>query len=83
MTMELIARKRKFFFTYESIDSPDMNTILNLLWESGNMFTTLSYVENNVTKSAVVYVGAIPSELNRTDNSDWVWTGVNFDLIER
>ena len=83
MTMELVAKKRKFYFTYDSISATELNTILDVIWEGTKIFFTLTYVENNTAKNAIVYVGAIPSELYRTDISDWVWTGVTFDLIEQ
>lgn len=83
MMMELIAKKRKFYFTYDAIDSSDMNVILDALWENDKLFYNLEYIENNQRKSAIVYVGSIPSDLYRTDNSEWVWTNVTFNLIEQ
>lgn len=83
MSMEHIARKRKFYFTYEAIAASDLNVILDIIWETNNVFYTLGYVENNVTKSAVVYAGSIPTEQYRTDEADWVWQNVTFNLIER
>lgn len=83
MTMELIAQKRKFYFTYDSIDSGDMKVILAHIWDNKKMFFTLTYVESNETKSAVVYVGSIPSDLFRTGNAEWVWKDFTFDLIEQ
>lgn len=82
MKGELIAKKRKFYFTYDAIDSEDLNNILNVIWETTSLFYTLTYVENNTTKSATVYVGSIPSELFRTGGK-WIWKNVTFDLIEQ
>ena len=82
MAGDLIAKKRKFYFTYEAITSTDLDVILNLIWETESIFYELSYVENNVTKTATVYVGSIPSDLFRT-GSKWVWKNVNFNLIEK
>lgn len=82
MAMDLIARKLKFFFTYEGISASDLNVILDALWENNSVFYTLTYNYNGEQKTASVYVGAIPSTLHRTDE-DWVWKDVTFNLIER
>jgi len=82
MTMDLVAKKRKFFFTYDVIRSDELNVILDLLWKPRECFYTLTYVENNEIKEAVVYAGEIPTELYRTGGI-WVWRNVNFDLIEQ
>ena len=82
MSGELIAKKRKFYFTYDAITSDELNTILDAIWETNSIFYTLKYVENNQSKSATVYVGSIPTELHRTGGK-WVWKNVTFDLIEK
>lgn len=82
MCGDLIAKKRKFYFTYEAIQSDDLDKILDLIWETNSLFYTLTYVENNVEKTAIVYSGAIPSDLYRT-GSKWVWKNVTFSLIEK
>lgn len=82
MSMDLIAQKRKFFLTWEAIDATDAKRILDLIWYSRKVFFTLSYVEDNETKSAVVYAGSIPKELHRTGDV-WVWKNFSFNLIER
>ena len=53
-----------------------------IIWETNELFFTLSYVENGQTKTATVYSGSIPTELYRTGDN-WVWKGVTFDLIEK
>ncbi len=80
MTMDFIAKKRKFLFSYESISKKDFNDILNIV-DTTTMFFEIQYVENDVTKTATVYAGHIPSERFRTDMG-WYWKDVNFDLIE-
>lgn len=82
MCGDLIAKKRKFYFTYDAITAKDLNTILDIIWETNELFFTLSYVENGQTKTAKVYTGSIPTELYRTGDN-WVWKGVTFDLIEK
>lgn len=82
MVGDLISRKRKFYFVYDAISSDSLTAILNIIWESEHMYHTLTYTENNVTKTAIVYPGSIPSTLGRTGGL-WVWKNVNFSLIEK
>lgn len=83
MAGDLVAKKRKCFFTYEVINGSDLDVILNTIWETTSIFFTLDYKENNVDKQMIVYSGAIPSDLHNAATSDWVWKNVNFDLIEQ
>jgi hypothetical protein len=84
MVGDLIAKKRKFYFTYEAIDAKDLDNILELIWETNDLFYTLDYMENGVAKTAKVYVGSIPSDLHKAGKtSNWVWKNVTFDLIEQ
>ena len=77
-----VARKRKFYFDYDAISSDELNKILDAIWECGELFFKLTYVENNVVKEADVYAGSIPTQLHHT-GSLWVWQNVSFSLIER
>jgi hypothetical protein len=85
MSMEFIAKKRKFFFTYDGIEDSDMQTILDALWETDEVFYDLDYMENGEWKKATVYAGEIPTELKKVQdkNGKWVWSGFNFNLIEK
>lgn len=83
MVGDLVARKRKFLFGYEVLESYNLDLILKAVWDAPGMFFTLKYIENGVTKTATVYPGAIPTELHRGDGAVWVWKNVNFDLIEQ
>ena len=83
MVGDLIAKKRKFYFTYSAIKAKDLNTILDAIWETDKLFFTLEYLENGQKKSAIVYSGAIPSELHSAKSAEWVWKNVNFNLIEQ
>lgn len=83
MTGNLIARKHKYFFTYDALAARDLNRILDALWYAAGMFYTLEYRENNIVKTAKIYPGAIPTELHSAHSASWVWKGVNFDLIEQ
>ena len=87
MQMDFVANKRKFVFTYTSIQSTDLDLILDILWDqlpnTKQCFHTLTYPENNQTKTAIVYAGAIPRKLHRGHGAKWVWKDVQFSLIER
>lgn len=82
MVGDLIAKKRKFYFTYNAITGEDLDAILRAVWETSTLFFPLSYKENGITKTAVVYVGSIPTELYKA-SSNWVWQNVTFNLIEQ
>lgn len=84
MVGDLIAKKRKFYFTYEAITGEDLDNILEAIWETDELFFPLEYLENGVSKTATVYVGSIPTELHRAGRTtNWVWKGVTFNLIEQ
>lgn len=83
MTGDLVAKKRKFFFSYTAIDASDLDIILDTIWETNALFLPLEYKENGVTKNAIVYTGAIPTELHNAAKSNWTWKNVTFDLIEQ
>ena len=84
MVGDLIAKKRKFYFTYDAISGYDLDTILEAIWDSTTLFFPLEYLENGVSKTATVYVGSIPTELHRAGKTtNWVWKNVTFNLIEK
>ena len=84
MVGDLIAKKRKFYFTYEAISGDDLDKILEAIWETNELFFPFKYLENGESKTATVYVGSIPSDLHKAGRtSNWVWKNVTFNLIER
>ena len=85
MVGDLIAKKRKFYFTYDAITATDLDNILDAIWNVNKIFYTLDYVENGKQKSATVYSGSIPTELHRGshNSSEWTWKNVTFNLIEK
>jgi hypothetical protein len=82
MVGDLIAKKHKFYFTYDAITSDELNNILDAIWNTDSLFYTLTYVENNETKQATVYSGSIPASLYMT-GAKWVWKDLTFNLIEQ
>ena len=84
MVGDLIAKKRKFYFTYDAISGDDLDNILEAIWDSTTLFFPLEYLENGVSKTATVYVGSIPTDLHRAGRTtNWVWKNVTFNLIEQ
>ena len=88
MTGDLIAKKLKFYFTYETLSAAELENILSAIWEGDSLFYPFEYEENGVSKKATVYSGSIPTELAHVHGSlknaaNWVWKGVSFNLIER
>jgi hypothetical protein len=81
MTMELVAKKRKFTFSYDCISGPDLDIILTAI-DSDAMFFPLQYEENNIVKTCTVYAGGIKYKKYRTDGI-WYWKDLTFDLIEQ
>lgn len=83
MVGDLVAKKLKFYFTYEAISAEDFDSILAAIWDSDNLFFPLVYEDRGVQKSATVYVGSIPADLHYMSRSNTVWKNVTFNLIER
>lgn len=83
MVGDLVAKKRKFYFTYDAISAKDLNTILNAIWEGDKLFFPLKYDEGATEKQATVYVGSIPAELHYMSKATTIWKNVTFNLIER
>lgn len=81
MTMDVIAKKRKFNLSYEVLSGKDLEAIRNILY-SDDSFYTLEYEDDNLLRSAIVYVGAITRSRFRTDGV-WYWRDVQFSLIEQ
>jgi hypothetical protein len=81
MVIDIIAKKRKFVFSYKSISGPQLDLIAQFV--DGDMsFFELTYEENNVIKTATVYSGALKATQFRK-GSICYWTNVSFDLIEQ
>lgn len=83
MVGDLVAKKLKFYFTYEVISAKDFDSILRAIWDSDELFFPLEYIDRGVQKRATVYVGSIPSDLQYMSANNTVWKNVTFNLIER
>lgn len=83
MVGDIVARKRKFYFTYNVLSAEDFGLILQAIWNTDNLFFPLEYEDRGMKQRAMVYVGSIPSELHYMSNRNTVWKNVAFNLIER
>lgn len=83
MVGDLIAKKHKFYFTYDAITAEDFDTILSAIWDGDAIFFPIQYDFHGTVRTANVYVGSIPSDLHFMSNANTVWKNVTFNLIER
>lgn len=82
MVGDLIAKKRKFYFTYDAITGEELDIILRAI-DSTSLFFSLEYPNQGKTQRYTVYAGSIPSELHYMSSTNAVWKNVTFNLIER
>lgn len=83
MTGDLIAKKKKFYFTYAAITGEDLDNILDLI-DGNTIFFDLTYPYQGTNHTVKVYAGSIPQELHRAGlGTDWVWKNVTFNLIQK
>lgn len=83
MVGDLVAKKLKFYFTYEAITAEEFETILSAIYDTDVLFFTLEYPDRGRVKRASVYVGSIPAELHYMSDKNAVWKNLTFNLIER
>lgn len=83
MVGDLIAKKLKFYFTYDAITASDLDNILDAIWETNKIFFDFEYTYQGKKKTAKVYSGSIPAELHSAKSKEWVWKNVTFNLIEK
>ena len=83
MVGDLIAKKLKFYYTYDAITASDLDNILEAIWDHDKLFFPITYNYQGQSRSATVYVGSIPAELHSAKSKEWVWRNVTFNLIEK
>jgi hypothetical protein len=83
MTMEIVAQKRKFSFSYAAMAGADMAKLKTLIFSATVPFFTLEYDDETGTNVAVVYSGSIKATRFRSDHMGWYYKNVTFDLIEQ
>lgn len=81
MTMDVIAKKRKFILTYEVISGADLKVIMDIL-DTTTSFYTFEYTEFDTTYTATVYPGALNYDRFRT-NSGIYFKNFELNLIEK
>jgi len=83
MTMEIVAQKRKFSFSYAVMAGADMAKLKALIFNAKVPFFSLEYDDETGSNVAIVYSGAIKATRFRSDNMGWYYKSVTFDLIEQ
>lgn len=83
MVGDLIAKKLKFYFTYDAISAEEFDIILEAIYNGNELFFPLEYEDRGKPKRAMVYVGSIPADLHYMSSKNVVWKNVSFNLIER
>lgn len=83
MVGDLVAKKRKFYFTYAALTAEELDRILAAIWDSNALFFPMEYTDRGAVIRASVYVGSIPAELHHMSTVNTVWKNVTFNLIER
>lgn len=82
MTMELVAKKRKFITHYNTINSADKTELESVL-DGSNMFMNFTYEEDGVIKTAKVYVGDLEAAVARNSTGTVYYKDWEFHLIEQ
>lgn len=82
MTMELVAKKRKFEFSFDVLSSRFLSPILAVIDNPANMFFTFYYPDADGEHSCTVYVGDI-AKIPWRKGPTWYWKNVKFDFIEK
>lgn len=83
MVGDLVAKKLKFYFTYDALTAQEFDTILQAIWDSPGLFFPFQYSDRGISKITMAYVGSIPSELHYMSDKNTVWKNISFNLIER
>ena len=81
MTMDLVAKKVKLLLHYDSISGTERKKILDLI-DSNVMFFPVTYIDNNVVKTAMCYNGDVSDKVFRT-GAEWYYEDVEYHLIEQ
>jgi hypothetical protein len=81
MTLEIIAKKKKFNFEYPIMSGADFDRISAIV-DGTKGFFSFQYDENGNQKTAIVYGGAIKATKSRSI-SGYYWKDISFALIEQ
>ena len=82
MVGDLLRRKAKFFFTFKALLQRDLDAILASIYDIPLLFYYVHIPEASGYQAYLVYVGEIATELHyASNNSQYTWKDVNFNLI--
>ena len=86
MVGDLIARKKKFYFTWDALTGNALQIITNAVYDMPAIFFYLHEMHDDGTLHTYsVYAGSLTQNLHRAgmNKANWVWKDVTVDLIER
>jgi hypothetical protein len=83
MTLDLVAKKRKFLLHYDIISSSALASMLSVA-NSDTLFYTFEYTEDDVQKTAQVYTGDLTKTPSRGGtNVAWCYSDFEIHFIEQ
>lgn len=81
MTMDLVAKKRKFILKWDVMADEELQKILAVV-DSDKMFFVFEYQEGNINKSAICYNGDVGQDVGRPGDR-WFWKDQELHFIEQ
>lgn len=81
MVGDLVAKKRKFFFTYDVLTGAEFDTLLTAI--NTNLFMVLQYTFNGVVYNVSVYRGGLTADEWSNEDGETIMKNVQFNLIEQ
>jgi len=83
MTLEVIARKRKFTLSYNTLTGSDFATLVSVI-DTNDAFLTFEFPESDgSTSTCTVYTGALKSLFYMNTASKKLYKDISFALIEQ
>lgn len=83
MSMEMIAKKKKFTLKYSILDSNELKVIEDLIWKPWNPYYTFSFNDDKGQHSYTVYSGDLSKSLYRIwNNGSYLYKDYELRLIE-
>lgn len=83
MSMDLIAKKVKFYLTWETMSSDDKKALMAQIWDTDEVFYEFKYSEDGEEKTSTVYAGSMPTGLAKENGANTIWKDVTVNLIEK
>lgn len=82
MKGDIIAKKFKFYLTWEVLGKEHLDEIVNLIW-NGPLFFDFTFTRNGERKTVKAYSGMLPEDLYKVKNGTWLWQNFEIHIIEQ